>query len=43
MRKKALALMLVAVCVAAMCSGCGKGKTDDTEVKTPDKIGRAHV
>lgn len=35
MRKKALALMLVAVCVAAMCSGCGKGKTDDTEVKTP--------
>ena len=38
MRKKAFALMLAAVCVAAMCSGCGKGKTDDTEVKTPDNV-----
>lgn len=38
MKKKAFALMLAAVCVAAMCSGCGKGKTDDTEVKTPDNV-----
>lgn len=38
MKKKALALMLAAVCVVTMCSGCSKGKTDDTEVKTPDNV-----